>query len=276
MTRHMKEGPLSDQHTAGFTLIELLVVISIIALLIALLLPALQKSRDAAMIALCASRQHQLAAGFHTYGADNGGSLPPGSAYLPEGHVPNRAVRGSGDFLDVLNPAYVEPKEAWYCPAGAFFADTVWSSVTPWTLPTPYANCCIGDGDNVYTSYAFMVNAWAPVGSGPLASNPVYQKIPRHLDDPPDWTLVLDYTLRCSTTVSGCNPGLGEYRLTNHPGSPEGWGTASQAPFAVKPQGTNKCSMDGAVRWKPEAEAVDGYPGCGATPGANFHCVLIE
>lgn len=194
MTRHIKQGPLKDNRTIGFTLIELLVVISIIALLIALLLPALKKSRNAAMIALCASNEHQLAVGFHTYGSDNGGFLPPGSAYLPEGHVPNRAVKGSGDFFDVLQPAYVEPKEAWYCPAGGFSADTVIPNsggLTPWALPTPYASCCIGDGDNVYTNYAFMANAWAPPGTGALASRPVYQNIPKHLDDPPDWDLIL-------------------------------------------------------------------------------------
>lgn len=69
----MKEGLLSDQHTVGFTLIDILVVISIITLPIALLLPALPKSRDAAMIALCAGHEHPFAAEFHTYGADNGG-----------------------------------------------------------------------------------------------------------------------------------------------------------------------------------------------------------
>ena len=59
------------QRTA-FTLIELLVVIAIIAILAALLMPALEKAREAANVTSCAGRQRQVYQGCGIYAADFG------------------------------------------------------------------------------------------------------------------------------------------------------------------------------------------------------------
>ena len=62
---------------AGFTLIELLVVISIIALLVSILMPGLQKAREAARSTVCKTNLHQIGLGFEFYGHDYDGFLPP-------------------------------------------------------------------------------------------------------------------------------------------------------------------------------------------------------
>ena len=109
----------------GFTLIELLVVVAIIAVLVAILLPALTVARDRARITVCLSNARSLYAAQEFYAGDFNGSLP---AYTLFFYANQRVWRYSYAFnlswtnLPVeLGSAMIEPRYAppalFYCPS---------------------------------------------------------------------------------------------------------------------------------------------------------------
>jgi len=119
---------------AGFTLIELLVVISIMALLIALLIPALRSARELGQRAVCLSNLKQLTLAWVVYAEEHDGKLVSGTPYGRYIHRHGKksaSLKGwaGWDFSPIRPPSkigtdkgalwpYIKDVDAYRCPRG--------------------------------------------------------------------------------------------------------------------------------------------------------------
>ena len=110
--------------SVGFTLIELLVVIAIIAILAAMLMPALERARDEARKAACLSNIRNMYLGFNMYAQDWDGDLPGKSGYSGNKGVQVTDPAAITDWKDKISAwrtltvqaDYVLPAQAMGCP----------------------------------------------------------------------------------------------------------------------------------------------------------------
>ena len=100
-----------------FTLVEVLVVIAVIAILAALLLPALGKARETAQSVLCTNNQRQIYTGIASYLVDSGDYLPPNGAYnVNYPYFIFRYLNETNETPLYSRYARSKPKGIFYCP----------------------------------------------------------------------------------------------------------------------------------------------------------------
>ena len=108
MRQSRKPSPAT---AAGFTLVELLVVISIIAVLIGLLLPAVQSAREAARRTQCASNLRQVGLAIIQFAETHRGSMPLSSHDLAHGEEERAWIYTVAPFMESVDSIRICPSD---------------------------------------------------------------------------------------------------------------------------------------------------------------------
>jgi prepilin-type N-terminal cleavage/methylation domain-containing protein len=169
---------------SAFTLIELLVVIAIIAVLIGLLIPAVQKVREAANVAQCSNNEKQLMLAIHAF-QDATQALPPSNFYQVN---PQTGTAAEGSAFYALLPYYEQANLFNQCnqnQGNPGYLTAEWVPLKVHVCPSdPTTSNGIGSVSPNYATgnYALNLALWEPAGHGP-------SKVQRRLTGSrPSWT----------------------------------------------------------------------------------------